>query len=442
MKFAFTLLAGLGILMALFGIGLDILPGTNPGLNLPQALLIITGLLLSLMAFRLRSADVRRRILGNAGKYLAPGLLIAFVTFLVLEFVLVAIGISTYFPPEIPETIFDPVSWWGCDEAGCHYIYDETVAACENGDLSGRMCIVNRQGFHDTQDFAAGDDFDGRMRILMLGDSFTFGYKADMGKSYVETVEANFPQSVVWNAGIPASGTNQALASFRAAAPVLQPQLTILGFYSNDFYDNLMPMDSWLWGVNWLDKRFAIRQYRVDRLGNAVKLDNRALYYRMHNVDPPANEIERLIGTTRLGALALHLIDAVRGLVSDSCDPCFERQVNVTRDYLTALRDEAVEQGTALLVLLIPHRDDIGAPGRLYQTAIQLMEELGIPWLDPAYALDVALDYAPKPDVHWNNAGHQKIGAVLSGCLAVFEISGDLADCEGVEMSSSGKSET
>ncbi len=435
LNIGFKLLAGLGILMALFGIGLDVLPGTNPGLNLPQALLIIAGLLLALAAFRLRSADVRRRVLGNAGKYFAPGLLIAFVTFLVLEFVLVAIGISTYFPPEIPETIFDPVSWWGCDEAGCHYIYDEIVAACENGELSGRRCIVNRQGFHDTEDFAAGDDFDGRMRILMLGDSFTYGYKADIGSSYVESVEANFPQSVVWNAGIPASGTNQALASFQAAAPVLQPQLTILGFYSNDFYDNLMPMDSWLWGVNWLNKRFAIRRYRIDHLGNAIKLDNRALYYRMHSVDPPANEMERLIGITRLGSLALHLIDAVREyLFSDSCDLCFERQVNATRDYLTALRDSAVEQDTALLVLLIPHRNDIDVPSRLYRTAVQLMKELGIPWLDPVHALDAELDYAPKPDVHWNSAGHQKIGAVLSDCIEAFQIRQNLADCEEVEM--------
>ena len=435
LNIVFKLLAGLGILMALFGIGLDVLPGTNPGLNLPQALLIIAGLLLALAAFRLRSADVRRRVLRNAGKYFAPGLLITFVTFLVLEFVLVAIGISTYFPQEIPETIFDPVSWWGCDEAGCHYIYDEIVAACENGELSGRRCIVNRQGFHDTEDFAAGDDFDGRMRILMLGDSFTYGYKADIGSSYVETVEANFPQSVVWNTGIPASGTNQALASFQAAAPVLQPQLTILGFYSNDFYDNLMPMDSWLWGVNWLNKRFAIRRYRIDHLGNAIKLDNRALYYRMHNVDPPANEMERLIGITRLGSLALHLIDAVREyLFSDSCDLCFERQVNATRDYLKTLRDSAVEQDTALLVLLIPHRNDIDVPSRLYRTVVQLMKELGIPWLDPVHALDAELDYAPKPDVHWNNAGHQKIGAVLSDCIEAFQIRQSLADCEEVEM--------
>ena len=428
----FTLLAGMGILITLLGIGLDVLPGTSPGLNLPQLLLIIAGLLLSLTAFRLRSAG--RRVSGKIKKHLAPGLLITVITLIVLEFLLVVIGISTYFPPEIPETIFNPALWWTCDEAGCHYIYHEIVAACENQELSGRHCIVNRQGFHDTQDFVAGNDFDERTRILMLGDSFTYGYKAEIGKSYVETIESNFPENIVWNAGIPASGTNQALASFQVYAPVLQPQITILGFYRNDLEDNIMPMDSWLWGVNWLNKRFAIRQYRIDHLGNAIKLDSRSLYYRMHNVDPPASEIERLIGITRLGSLVLRLIDAVgEYLPSDSCNLCFERMVDVTGEYLMTLRDSAAAQDTALLVLLIPHRDDIAAPGRRYQTAVQLMEKLGIPYLNPIHALDAELDYAPKPDVHWNNAGHQKIGAMLSDCLEIFQISGDLSGCEQVK---------
>ena len=137
MKFAFTLLAGLGLLMALFGIGLDVLPGANPGLNLPQALLIIAGLLLSLAAFRLRSADVRRRVLGNAGKYLAPGLLIVFVSLLVLEFVLVEVDRSPlYFPPAPPEELWGPLRWATCDEAGCRFALDAMVDYCAPGGAS------------------------------------------------------------------------------------------------------------------------------------------------------------------------------------------------------------------------------------------------------------------------------------------------------------------
>ena len=436
----FTLLTGLGILMALFGIGAELLPGAHPGFNLPQILLIAAGLLLSLMAFVLRRPDARRRVWAELRKHWAPGLAVSVITFLVLEFVLGAMDRPPlYFPPDPPEELLDPRTQWTCDEAGCRYIYDALVAECENRELSGvvmdipikeiRRCIVNRQGFHDMQDFVVGDDFDERMRILMLGDSFTFGETAEIGSSYVETIEANFPQSIVWNTGISGTGTEQALASFQVYAPILQPQLTILGFYTNDFVDNVLPMDLWLW-VGTKNGRIFMRRPQADNSGNAMTLDeHKDYYYRAHGVEPPGSEIERFIGRTRLGSLLLRIIDEVRREPS-----LWQRRVDATREYLKALRDAAAAQDTALLVLLIPHSVGILSPHARYQAALQLMEELKIPYLNPIHALDPS-DYMPADiDQHWNSAGHQKIGAMLSSCIEAFQISGDLSDCEQVEM--------
>ena len=43
-KFVLTLLAILGILITLFGIGVDyLLPGTSPGFDLPQLLIVVGG---------------------------------------------------------------------------------------------------------------------------------------------------------------------------------------------------------------------------------------------------------------------------------------------------------------------------------------------------------------------------------------------------------------
>ena len=453
---AFKLLAAAGILTALFGIGIEFLPGAHPGLNLPQILLIIASLLLSLAAFRLRRADARRRAWGTLRKHWLPGLVIAAATLIALEFVLGAVdGSSLYFPPDM-QLSFDTKPWQVCDQAGCHYDYDAIVAACEEDKgRSARFCIVNQQGFHDTQDFAASDDLDGRTRILVLGDSFTYGLSADIGSSYVETIESNLPQSIVWNAGIPGSGTNQALASFQVYAPILQPQLTILGFYANDFGDNVLPIDTRLWLVEEGGRIFIRRHY--DDSGNAISLDEqKEFYYRMHGLDPPASEIERLIGRTRLGSLLLRMIDIAQG---ESSDTGRRREVEATRRYLRDLRDSAAAQDTALLVLLIPHPYDVAAltssaaspqyvlrsferllrhplpkTGERYQNAAQLMEELEIPYLDPIHALDFELDYMPPDDIHWNSAGHQKIGAMLSDCIEVFQVSGDLADCEQVKM--------
>ena len=468
LNIVFKLLAGLGVLVALLGIGIEFLPGAHPGLNLPQGLLIVGSLLLSLVAFRLRRADARRQAWGTMRKRWLPGLVAAAVTLIALEFVLGAVNRSPlYFPPAPPEEFYvdPPESWddlWACDEAGCRFAYDAMVDACAGRQPRPRECILNRQGFHDTEDFVAGGDFDERMRILMLGDSFAFGMSSEVGKSYVDTVEANFPQSVVWNTGIPGAGTHQALALFQVYAPILQPQLTILGFYGNDFSDNLAPMDIRLW-LAVEDGRIFMRQYN-NRDGKTVTLDEqKAYYYRAHGLEPPANEIERAVGRTRLGSLLLRMIDIARG---GSPNQRLDREVAVTRGYLRDLREAAAAQDTALLVLLIPELYNILPPdepmgyvllefnrllrhplpraGERYQNAARLMEELGIPYLNPIHLLDSS-DYLPAPpgdvNTHWSSAGHQKIGAVLSDCIEAFQVSGDLADCEEVEMPT-GKSET
>ena len=420
-------------MLAIVGIGLDFFfPYTSPGFNLPQLILVLAGLSLSLVALAMRREDWRRRILRKTARHWAAVMLITFVTLVVLEFVLVATGLGTYYPTEIPQHWIEPVPWWRCDEAGCRYVYDELLKACDAGVFSGRRCVVNRQGYQDSGDFVAVDDGDDSMRILMLGDSFTAGYSADIGKSYVETIEAKSPDSVVWNTAIGGTGTNHAVASFESLAPLLRPQIAILGFYMNDFDDNVTPIDSYLEAVN-LETNgiLMIKQYRVDVWGNVIKLDLQSdFYYRHHDVDPPASEVKRIVGMTRLGSLVLRMMDALGAAILK--DARFERKANLTRDYLRQLRAAAAEQGAALLVMLVPHEDNLDNVSERYQTAIQLMRELRIAYLDPIDSLD-ASDYAADTDFHWNNAGHQKIGALLSACLESFFASGDFAECEHVE---------
>ena len=429
---AFTLLALFGIGLAGLGIGLDFLPGFSPGLNLPQLLLILAGLMLALVSFRLRNAERRARFFQSAAKHLLPLAVISLITLLALELILTLLGIATYFPPAVPADWLKPAPWWTCDEAGCHYVYEQVQAACEAEVLAGRDCIVNRQGFHDRQDFVAGADFDERLRVLTLGDSFTFGLSAEIGKSYVETIESHLPPAIVWNTGIIGIGTQQALASFQVYAPLLQPQITILGFYTNDLKDNMLPMNSWLRVLDEDGKAIIIRQHRLDASGAMLQFDADTLYYRKHQVYPPASEIERLIGVTRLGTLMRRLVEVIAESAEGAA--VSDWTLDASREPLRALRDAAAAQNSALLVLLIPHPDDLAAPSRLHRESLALLEELGIPHLNPIALLDAAGDYAPQPDIHWNDAGHQKIGRALSACLAVFQVRLDLSECEQVVM--------
>ena len=62
--------------------------------------------------------------------------------------------------------------------------------ACETGELRGRVCAVNRQGYSDWEDFVVTDDFADKTRILLLGDSFTYGMSADIGMSFADMLNS------------------------------------------------------------------------------------------------------------------------------------------------------------------------------------------------------------------------------------------------------------
>ena len=420
----------LGLAIAAAGLGFDLLPDTRPGLNTLQILVIIAGLLISLLAAAVLRLS-RRKVALKLKRELLKALLVLVLTLAALEAALVAIGYETYFPQDAPDEFVRPAPWWSCEDPACHYVQAEMTKACASGQMSGRYCIVNEQGFHDSQDFVFSPELEGRTRVLALGDSFTFGEEADIGKSYVETIEALSPATAVWNTGIFGVGTNQALAAFQMFAPIMKPHLTIYGFYTNDFFDNLFPVDGYFVGITESGEVVKLQQYHLDPWGNVTKLENqRMLYYRWSGVEAPANEFERLLGASRLGSLLLSAIDSIGKQLRVAQQAQFNRKMELTRGYLRELRDASDAQGGQLLVMLIPRYTDLERPGAEFRLATGLFEELGISYFSPREALIAETDYAP--DWHWNNAGHQKVGALLSDCIESLRAGGTLSGCQYV----------
>lgn len=416
-----------GIVIAIIGAGSDfLLPSTSPGLNLPQFLVIVAGVAIAFSALWLRRAKLRSRGFGGARKALLKVFLITLGTLILLEIVLSFWGRPTYFPRQLPERNVREIPWGICDELGCRKQFEAVLDACAAGYLAGIRCVINRDGFGDTDEFVAAEDFPQRDRILIMGDSYTRGFHADVGMSYVDRLEAEMPDAVIWNVAEPGTATNQALLSFAGIAPRLKPQLSILGFYMNDFPENLVPKDMSLRLIDDEGKQYFVTRFEEDRWGNPVELPAEDVYaYLAAGAIPPTSELERLLGITHLGTLALRALDYVLGL--DGEDLSFERQKRVTRAYLAQLRDDVAAMDSQFLVLLIPGRADVVAPRLPYQTAMQLFEELHVPYLEARHVLEPA-DYSD----HWNTEGHQKVGALLSDCVIAFFESGDLADCANV----------
>ena len=430
MKRTSIVLQLLGIAVALFGVGIDyLLPGASPGLNLPQLLIIAAGLALAFGGWQLRRNEGQPRRLPGIGKTLLMAAFVTLLTMLLLELLLALWGRPTYFPRQLPSINVTELPWGFCDELGCRKRYEAVVDACADGYLTGVRCVINRDGFGDSDDFVIGADFAQRDRILMLGDSYTRGFFADVGNSFVDSIEAAMPDAIVWNVAEPGTATNQAVLSFNGIAPRLNPQLSILGFYMNDFPENLVPKDMSLRLIDDEGRQYFVKRFEVDRWGKTVDLPEHIVNaYLAVGARPPTSELERLLGITHLGTLALRTLDFALGLNEDES---FERQTSETREYLSQLRDAAAALDSQLLILLIPQSNDVNSPDRSYRTALQLFDELRLPYLEVRHLLDAAADYV---DFHWNNSGHQKVGAYLSACVTAFFATQNLAECEGVAL--------
>ncbi len=430
-QLGFRALIALGLIIAAASLAFDLLPGSRPGFHSLQIAALAGGLALAL------AASLARRWLGRGGGKLLPvlgkALLLTLLTLAALELALIASGYPTYYPAEVPADALQPAPWWTCGEQGCHFIAEAMAAACQAGSMQDRRCIVNQMGYHDRQEFALSEGDRTRRRILALGDSFTFGLSAAIGASYIETIEALMPAALVWNTGISSTGTNQALAAFHRVAPILQPQLTIYGFYTNDFEDNLSPVDGYFVGIDEDGDTFSVQQYHVDPWGNTTKLaGHTALYYRLHGVEAPVNEFERIAGLTRLGSLFLRSLENAGKQLGFAQRSLSQRKIALTRGYLTDLQAAAAAQDSALLIMLIPSKADLAAPGAQFNAAIALFETLAIPYFNPIDALELKRDYAGGEDVHWNSAGHQLVGRLLHACIELFYSHGDFARCERV----------
>jgi len=79
-------------------------------------------------------------------------------------------------------------------------------------------------------------------RVLMLGDSFTYGLGVNDDQTFPARVEeylsADHLSVEVMNAGCPGKGTDYGLKSFQTVGRKFHPDLTVLGFFGNDFQDN------------------------------------------------------------------------------------------------------------------------------------------------------------------------------------------------------------
>jgi lysophospholipase L1-like esterase len=112
-----------------------------------------------------------------------------------------------------------------------------------DGWFAGVPVKINALGFRDDRDYAL-DKREGTFRILVVGDSVTFGHGTRSDTTYPYLLEQRLREWKpeiewqVWNLGVPGYATSQELAYLERVGARYDPDLVIVGFYENDLTGN------------------------------------------------------------------------------------------------------------------------------------------------------------------------------------------------------------
>jgi hypothetical protein len=102
--------------------------------------------------------------------------------------------------------------------------------------------VTNDRGLRDSRNFAY-DKTPGTLRVLSLGDSHTQGYEVRQDATFSAVLEryleAHSVKAQVLNAGVSGFSTAEELAYLISEGYKYKPDIVVVGFYANDFEDNL-----------------------------------------------------------------------------------------------------------------------------------------------------------------------------------------------------------
>jgi hypothetical protein len=112
-----------------------------------------------------------------------------------------------------------------------------------SGWFAGVPVHINSLGLRDPREYDLQKTRN-TFRILVLGDSVTFGHGSIYEHTYPYLLEQQLKawrpgvDWQVWNASVPGYNTSQELAHLLEVGPRFKPDLVVVGFYENDLLDN------------------------------------------------------------------------------------------------------------------------------------------------------------------------------------------------------------
>jgi len=285
------------------------------------------------------------------------------------------------------------------------------------------------------RDYEYGEKQDNTFRILVLGDSFTFGAGVELEDTYVKQLETilrsknSSKEYEVINAGVMGYGTDQEFYYLKEWITKLKPDLVIVGFYvGNDLEDVMIGAsnhytvkDGYLFDL-FLHKKMEEGKNFLERYSKAYEF-----------IEDRVKNLFIKIGLKKNSKMNSTLPLDMKFYLK-KYPPEMEEAMNKTKRFLKGIADLVVRNKGRVLIFLIPQRvqifegymakelkrynenPDNYSITRVNDELANFAKENKIPLLD---LLPSQREYGRKvnlflpADPHWNKEGHKLVAKTI-----------------------------
>jgi hypothetical protein len=253
--------------------------------------------------------------------------------------------------------------------------------------FDNKILNINAKGLRGKQDFPYAKT-KGKLRIVILGDSFTFGDEVSDDETYSYYLQTMLPQTEVINMGVHGYGHDQMLLLFKEEGVKYHPDIVILGFLGLDMSRNLLRFR------DFAKPRFVLEAGKLKLTGTPVPRPEDVLQWdwaRPRIVD--------------LFSLIRHRIEKISGL-----------QEKAMEEITTAIVTEMIRAATSIqavpILAYLPRGKEITADIAMTEdeafmfSLCQLNKTARCFSTRPRFAEKIARGEHFKPGGHWEPAGH------------------------------------
>jgi hypothetical protein len=278
---------------------------------------------------------------------------------------------------------YDPTKGWALRPGG--------------GAFGAGTVRANSRGIRGRAEYSP-DRRPGLRRVVIVGDSFTFGEGVGDDETYPARLQARLGPGVeVINLGVHGYGHDQMLIHLREEGLRYQPDLVVLGYYADDVARNALSFR------DYAKPRFALRDGALVLTGSPVPAPARTLAreaVRSHLLDVLGMAWRRLRPTPRPSADDLRLTAAI----------------------LDEMRRTAQGHGARFLIVDLPPVDQIPLPGDLGPAETPIVEyarDRGVPLCRTRDELRRRSAGRPVRGLfgHYDAAAQADVADVLAGCI-------------------------